>query len=103
MGEDLLHQRARALGLYGVLAHWDEMRAAPWISDLLSIEESERNRRSLERRVKNAKTGRFKAMADFDWAWPKAIDREAVEDLFQFGFADPNNPANDVLDRQSVG
>jgi len=97
MGEDLLHQRARALGLYGVLAHWDEVHSANWIPDLLSIEEAERNRRSLERRVKNAKTGRFKPMADFDWTWPKAIDREAVEDLFQFGFADPNNPANVVL------
>lgn len=97
MAEDPYLQRARALGLYGVLARWDELRAAPWLPELLAMEEAERNRRSLERRVKSAKTGRFKSMADFDWAWPKAIDRESVEDLFQFGFADAANPANVVL------
>ena len=97
MTEDPLHKRARALGLYGLLAHWEEVRSSSWLGDLLTMEETERSRRSLERRVKNAKTGRFKPMADFDWTWPKVIDREAVEELFQFGFADPANPANVVL------
>jgi len=31
--------------------------------------------------------GPFKPMADFDWAWPKKIDRELVEDLFRMEFA----------------
>ena len=25
-------------------------------------------------------------MADFDWTWPKKVDREAVEELFTFAF-----------------
>jgi DNA replication protein DnaC len=25
-------------------------------------------------------------MADFDWSWPKSIDRDAVDELFTFGF-----------------
>jgi hypothetical protein len=28
----------------------------------------------------------FEPMADFDWRWQRKLDREAVEELFQFGF-----------------
>jgi DNA replication protein DnaC len=52
----------------------------------LAIEESERQRRSLERRVKNARLGRFKALCDFDWAWPSKLDRELVEELLSLEF-----------------
>jgi DNA replication protein DnaC len=97
MSDDALRMRARALGLYGLVARWDEVRNAPWLPELIAIEETERRRRSLERRVKNARTGRFKPMADFDWAWPRLVDRDAIEELFSFGFADPKSPANVVL------
>jgi IstB-like ATP binding protein len=43
------------------------------------IEVEDRARRGLERRLGRSKLGKFKPMADFDWAWPKRIDREAVE------------------------
>lgn len=89
--------RARALGLHGLTAQWDQLGSAPWVPELLLIEETERQRRSLERRVKNARIGRFKSMTDFDWSWPKTIDRAALQDLFTFGFASPTDPANVVL------
>lgn len=92
---DVLQERARSLGLHGLIARWDSVRAEPWIRDVIEAEERERARRGLERRVKNAKIGRFKTMADFDWDWPASIDREAVEDLFTFGFVRDN--ANVVL------
>src|SRR5690606_19225195 len=41
-----------------------------------------RQKRSLERRLRHSRVSTFKPMADFDWEWPKKIDREAVEDLF---------------------
>jgi len=31
------------------------------------------------RRLSRSKLGRFKAMADFDWNWPKKIDRALIE------------------------
>jgi DNA replication protein DnaC len=92
---DVLQERARSLGLHGLIARWDSVRAAPWLRDLIDSEEAERGQRSLERRVKNAKIGRFKTMADFDWSWPRSVDREAVDDLFTFGFVKDN--ANVVL------
>lgn len=50
------------------------------------IELAERARRSLERRMSRSRLGRFKPMADFDWAWPKRIDRDAVEAALRLDF-----------------
>ena len=38
-----------------------------------------RARQRVERRLKEARIGRFKPMADFEWAWPKQIHRPSVE------------------------
>ena len=43
-------------------------------------------RRSLERRLRSARIGRFKSIADFDWNWPKKIDRELVERALTLDF-----------------
>ena len=61
---DPLRRRAEALHLHGLLAHWTE--ATGWAEDLLGWEEQERARRSLERRLKDARIGRFKPLCDFD-------------------------------------
>jgi DNA replication protein DnaC len=84
--DDKNEQRAHSLGLFGLLAHWDEVGEEPWIDRVLDLEENERRQRSLERRIQNARIGRFKPLADFDWSWPKKIDRQLVEDVFRFDF-----------------
>lgn len=81
-----LKARARSLGLHGLLAQWHELEGKPWLGELLDIEEKERKRRSLERRIRAARIGAFKSMTDFDWTWPKSADREALEELFSFSF-----------------
>lgn len=81
-----LRERAKALGLHGLVAHVEAFEGEEAIARLLDAEEAERGRRSLERRVKNARIGRFKPIADFDWAWPRKLDRKAVEDLFSLAF-----------------
>ena len=78
--------RLRALGLYGLVAHIDEIGDEPLLDRIIAIEEKERQSRSLQRRVKSARCGRFKPLADFDWSWPRKIDREHVEELFRFQF-----------------
>lgn len=84
--DETLRIRAGKLGFYGLLASWEELGREPWLPRLLDCEEEERGRRSLERRIKHARLGSFKPMADFDWKWPTEIDREAIEELFSFGF-----------------
>ncbi|MCP3728748.1 IS21-like element helper ATPase IstB [Paraburkholderia sp. CNPSo 3272] len=81
-----LQERANALRLYGLLAHWSEIAEAPWVEPLVQWEEQERTRRSLERRIRDARLGNFKPLADFDWAWPKRIDRVALEELMALEF-----------------
>lgn len=81
-----LKARAGRLGLHGLVSCWGDHGQAPWVPTLLELEETERARRGLERRVRSARVGRFKLMADFDWAWPREIDRERVEDLFGLEF-----------------
>lgn len=88
-----LREPLKQLGLHGLLLHWDEVKDAEWLPWLVEVEGIERQRRSLERRIRNAKLGRFKPMADFDWSWPKHIDRAQVEDLLQLEFLrDAANP-----------
>jgi DNA replication protein DnaC len=78
--------RASALQLHGVLAHWPECAQAPWLDPLLTWEETERARRSLERRLRCAHLGRFKPLADFDWAWPTQCDQGAIAELMNLDF-----------------
>lgn len=59
------------------------------------MEEQERGRRSLERRLTNAHLGRFKPVCDFDWSWPKSCDRAAFESLMTLEFL--KDAANVVL------
>ncbi|MFC1643224.1 ATP-binding protein [Myxococcota bacterium] len=98
--------RIRRLGLCGLLACWNQIADQPWISQLLEIEETERQRRSLDRRLRYAKIGSFKPMDRFDWHWPRKIDRTAIEDIFGLAcledganviFVGPNGVARTML------
>lgn len=83
---DDLRKRLRLLGLLGLAARLDEIRDEPWLARVVAIEDEERQHRGLDRRLKNSRLGRFKPMSDYDWSWPKAIDRAAVEALFGLRF-----------------
>ena len=71
-----------------MIAHWqaitDEQQT--WLSQWLTWELAERKQRSLERRLSNAKLGRFKPLTGFDWQWPSKIDQSAVQRLMQLDF-----------------
>lgn len=86
MNDEQLRKRAAALHLNGVVAHWPEVATADWVSQLIEWEEAERTRRSMERRLRDARIGRFKPLADFDWAWPARCDRGAIEGLMSLEF-----------------
>jgi len=78
--------RAKALKLYGLIEHWEEVEKATWINNLIIWEETVRSQRSQEHRLKSAHLGRFKPLANFDWNWPTVCDREAIEELMQLNF-----------------
>ena len=43
-------------------------------------------RQRVERRLRDARLGRFKPMADLEWAWPKQIHRPTVERVLTLDF-----------------
>jgi DNA replication protein DnaC len=88
MPPDARHHRVHALGLYGLLAEWDALKDEAWVARLIEIEEAERARRSLERRLSASRIGRFKPMVDFDFEWPTRLDREQLTDLFTLTWLD---------------
>ena len=79
-------RRLRALGLYGMAAQAEALLLQPWLAQLLSIEETERARRSLKGRMDDSRVGVFKPLADFDWNWPTECDRGLLEELQSLAF-----------------
>ena len=59
---------------------------ATLLEELARLELADRGRRSLERRLRRSRVGRFKPLADFDWNWPKKIDRGRLEQILTLGF-----------------
>ena len=52
---DSVRQRLREVALYGLAAQDDALLAEPWVERVIDIEDRERKRRSLERRLANAR------------------------------------------------
>jgi DNA replication protein DnaC len=57
--------------------YWKNSRNANW---LITPE------RNLQRLLAQARLGRFRPMADFDWHWPKKIDRRLIERALSLEF-----------------
>ena len=83
---EALRTRLKRLNLYGLLAQAEQLLQEPWLTRMLEIEEGERQHRSLKRRLANARLLKYKSMADFDYQWPKKLDRELLDELFTLDF-----------------
>jgi DNA replication protein DnaC len=93
MSPDILLQRAKALKLHGLVEHWDEIHEQYWVEPLLTWEEDYRSVKSLDNRLRSARIGQFKLLAEFDWAWPRQCDRGAIERWMRLDFIkDATNP-----------
>ncbi len=82
--------RGLAEGLDDFLARATKDRLSPMqlIEALVRLECDDRAKISLLRRQSRSKIGSFKPMCDFDWAWPKSIDRDGVERALKLRFVD---------------
>jgi DNA replication protein DnaC len=77
-----------AHGLDDFIARATKARWSPQmiLEEMLRAETQERSRRSFERRLRQSHVGRFKLMADFEWNWPKKIDRSILERALTLDF-----------------
>ena len=83
-----LAKRLSALGLHATAAALDDLfaragerRFSPrdFLEEIVLCESALRSRKSLERRLSCSRIGSFKPIADFDWSWPRKIDRALIE------------------------
>jgi len=90
-----MHWLADNLDDFVARATRDRSGPMEFVELLAQAEFDERRRRGTERRMNAARIGKFKPLADFDWAWPTFIERERVERLMSLDFL--TEPANVVL------
>jgi len=90
-----LPDRLRALGLTVTSSTLDDLVALAtkkrWgttelLEHIAAVEEADRARRGLDRRMSRSRLGKFKPIADFDWNWPTQIDRLLIESLLTLDF-----------------
>ena len=54
-----------------------------YLAQLVEGEFTTREMRSIERRIKNARFPVCKTLDDFQWSWPKKINRPQIQNLFR--------------------
>jgi DNA replication protein DnaC len=90
-----LRDQLRQLGLLHTATDLDDFVARAtqkrWspivqLERLVEAELAARLRQRVERRLKDARLGRFKLMADFEWEWPTHIHRPTVERVLTLDF-----------------
>jgi len=64
----------------------NKWQARTILDELCNLEISERSRLSLQRRLSSSGIGRFKPIADFDWNWPREIDRDIISQALSLDF-----------------
>jgi len=84
---DLASRLAR-VGLSAVAAALDDFLARStkgrWspmqmLEEIARLEQIDKTRRSLQSRLQRARIGRFKPIADYDWNWPKKVEKDLIQ------------------------
>ena len=57
-----------------------------YLEQLVEGEATMRENRSIERRIKNARFPVLKSLDNFQWSWPKKINRPQIQNLFRLAF-----------------
>jgi len=57
-----------------------------YLAQLIEGEATMRENRSIERRIRNARFPVLKTLDDFQWNWPKKINRPQIQNLFRLAF-----------------
>jgi DNA replication protein DnaC len=90
----------RRLSLTTIAQHYEDLgREAArdglghveYLHRLAEAEAAARYGRSVQRRTKAARLPVLKTLEQFDWAWPKKINRAQIQDLFRLRFVEQNS------------
>lgn len=80
--------RSTAENLDDLIARATRGRISPraLIEEIVEAELAARTSHRLQRLLAQARIGRFKPLADFDWSWPAKIDRDLIERALTLDF-----------------
>jgi len=73
----------------------EQWSALLYLARLIEGEALARQDRAIQKRLKEARFPMVKTLEQFDWSWPKKVNRAQVQNLFRLGWV--NEKANVVL------
>jgi DNA replication protein DnaC len=94
-----LNAQLDSLHLFHIKSHYQDLatKAAQkqishleYLAQLIEGEATVRETRAIERRIKKARFPVLKTMDDFEWGWPKKINRPQIQNLFRLAFIADN-------------
>lgn len=90
----------RRLSLTTIAQHYEELSReaaregighVEYLRRLAEAEAAARYERSVHRRTKAARLPVLKTLEQFDWSWPKKINRAQIQELFRLRFVEQNS------------
>lgn len=64
----------------------DQWSHIHFLAELITAEAKQRRDRAVERRIRMARLPQIKTLEQFQWSWPKKINRLQVQNLFRLAF-----------------
>lgn len=92
-----LEQQLRDLHLHAIVEQYaalatdaarDSWTHIDYLARLLDAEDVRRRQTALQRRIDAARFPTLKTLEQFQWSWPKKINRTQVQNLFRLGFVE---------------
>ena len=90
-----LDAQLHALHLHYIQGHYQALAAkaaeqhrshVDYLAQLIEGEATKRENRSIERRIKNVRFPVIKTLDEFQWSWPKKVNRPQIQNLFRLDF-----------------
>lgn len=78
-----IRENYEATGKTAARKNWDHIQ---YLSELVEQESNLRRDRTIQRRIRMARFPVIKTMDQFDWLWPKEINKEQIQNLFRLKF-----------------
>ena len=78
-----LHEQYAALAAEAAQKHWSHV---DYLARLIDGESQTRHQRAVQRRIVAARFPTIKLLEDFQWSWPKKINRAQIQNLFRLAF-----------------
>src|SRR5262245_6691470 len=85
----LFHVKTHYQDLAGKAAQ-RQLAHVEYLAQLIEGEAAVRENRAIERRIRQARFPVLKSIEDFQWSWPKKINRAQIQNLFRLAFIATN-------------